>query len=354
MTINLFTPQTMGEMIRQMLPTKTFLRDTFFPRIVTFDTESVLVDYSKDKRYMAPFVSEKLGGSNVVMEGFETREFTPVLVAPQTTTNAGQITSRMMGEPLFGGLSPAERAALKIGEDFRKLEDMITRREEWMCAQVLFSGKIPMKGKGVDKEFDFGFDNYIVPDVTWDDFVNSDPIGFLQDLEEKIHKSSGLNPDIVIMSRGAAKAFLRHEQVRKLLDNTRLVAGWIVPRDLPNGVKYLGHLLNPAVDIYVYDEWFVDDFTTPGENITRPMVPHGRILMGSTQLRGSMLHGAVTLIDQRTENFMTYEGRRIPDSWTVKNPDQRLIRLSSKPLPVPGYFDGWVVAEVLEDADVLG
>jgi len=343
----------MWEMIRQMLPTKTFLRDTFFPRVVTFDTESVLVDYSKDKRYMAPFVSEKLGGSNVVMEGFETREFTPVKVAPQTTTNAGHITSRMMGEPLFGGLSPAERAALKIGEDYRKLEDMITRREEWMCSQVLFSGKIPLIGKGVNKEFDFGFDNYIVPDTTWDDLVNSRPIELLQELEERIHKSSGLNPDIVIMSRDAAKAFTANKDVRELMDNARLVGGVMIPHDLPNGAKYLGRLLNPAVDIYTYDEWFIDDFTTPGETVTKPMIPPGRILMGSTQIHGSVLYGAVTLLDKATETFVTYEGRRIPDTWTEKNPDQRLIRLSSKPLPVPGYFDGWCVAEVLEEAEPL-
>jgi hypothetical protein len=60
-----------------------------------------------------------------------------------------------------------------------------------------------------------------------------------------------------------------------------------------------------------------------------------------------MLYGAVTVIDQRTEEFVTYEGRRIPDSWTKKNPDQRIIRISSKPLPVPGIFDGWLVADVL-------
>jgi len=353
MTINLFTPQTMGEMIRQMIPTKTFLRDTFFPKVVTFDTESVLVDYSKDKRYMAPFVSEKLGGSNVVMEGFETRQFTPVLVAPQTTTNAGHITSRMMGEPLFGGMSPAERAALKMGEDFRKLEDMITRREEWMCSKVLFSGRIPLIGKGVNKEFDFGFENTIVEDVTWDDFTNSDPIGLLQDMEENIHKASGINPDIVVMSRDVAKAFLKNKNVRETLDNLRLVAGKVEPVDLPNGAKYLGRLLNPAVDIYIYDEWFIDDFTTPGEKVTMPMIPRGRLMMGSTQLLGSVLYGAVTIMEQKTETFTTYEGRRIPDTWTEKNPDQRLIRLSSKPLPVPRYFDGWCVADVLEDSDIV-
>jgi hypothetical protein len=347
MAINLFTPQTMGDLIRQMLPTKTFLRDTFFPRVVTFDTESILVDYSKDKRYMAPFVSERLGGTNVVMEGFETREFTPILVAPQTTTNAGQITSRMMGEPLFGGLSPAERAALKIGEDFRKLEDMITRREEWMCAQVLFTGEIPLKGKGVDKEFDFGLTKIFVIDNPWSDYVNSDPIGDLQDFEEKIHKSSGLNPDIVIMSRDVAKSFMKNKNVKELMDNLRLVGGAIDPRDLPNGAKYLGRLLNPAVDVYVYDEWFIDDFTTPVKPVTMPMVPQNMLLMGSTQILGSMLYGAVTIMDQKTENFITYEGRRIPDSWTKKNPDQRLIRLSSKSLPVPGIFDGWLVADVL-------
>lgn len=213
------------------------------------------MDYSKDKRYTAPFVNEKLGGTNVVMEDHETKEFTPVLVAPQTTTNAGQITSRMMGEPLFGGMSPAERAALKIGEDFRKLEDMITRREEWMCAQVLFTGKIPLKGKGVDREFAFGFTNSIALTgaALWDNSA-ADPIGFLQDLEEKIHKSSGLNVDTVIMSRSAAKAFMANKEVRELLDKLHIMAGTIAPADLPNGAKYIGHLLNPAVDLYVYDE----------------------------------------------------------------------------------------------------
>jgi hypothetical protein len=349
MAINLFTPQSMGEMIRHMLPSKTFLRDTFFPREVTFNTESILVDYSKDRRYMAPFVSERLGGSNVVMEGFETREFTPILVAPQTTTTAGQITTRMMGEPLFGGMSPAERAALKVGEDFRKLEDMITRREEWMCAQVLFTGRIPLKGQGVDKEFDFGFNNIYILDAAkvWSDYMNSDPIGDLQDFEEKIHKSSGLNPDIVIMSRDVAKNFMLNKNVRETLDSLRLVAGVMEPMNLPNGAKYLGRLFNPAVDIYVYDEWFIDDFTTPGTPVTMPMVPANMLLIGSTQLQGSMLYGAVTVIDQKTEEFVTYEGRRIPDTWTKKNPDQRIIRLSSKPLPVPGIFDGWLVADVL-------
>jgi hypothetical protein len=350
MSINLFTPQTMGELVRQMIPTKTFLRDTFFPRVITFDTETILVDYSKDKRYLAPFVNEKMGGSAVAMEGYETREFTPILVAPQTTTNAGHITSRMMGEPLFGGLSPAERAALKIGEDFRKLEEMITRREEWMCAQVLFTGRIPIIGKGVNKEFEINFDNLVVEDAArlWSDYIVSDPIGFFQDLEERLHKSSGLNPDIVIMARDVANAFMRNQQVKELMNNLRLMAGTIIPKNLPNGAKYLGHLLNPAVDIYIYDEWFIDDFTNPGQPETKPMVPPGHLLMGSTQMMGAMLYGAVTIIDQKTESFMTYEGPRIADTWTEKNPDQRHIRLSAKPLPVPGYFDGWCIADVLD------
>jgi hypothetical protein len=226
---------------------------------------------------------------------------------------------------------------------------MITRREEWMCAQVLFTGSIPIKGKGIDKEFDFGFDNYIVLDSTdtWDDYATSKPLDLLQEMEERIHKSSGLNPNIVIMSRDVAKAFTANKDVRELMDNLRLMAGTIIPQDLPNGAKYLGRLLNPAVDIYVYDEWFIDDFSTPGVSETKPMIPPTMMLMGSTEIQGSMLYGAVTIMDQKSEAFVTYEGSRIPDSWTVKNPDQRLVRLSSKPLPVPGYFDGWCVADVL-------
>ncbi|WP_284069242.1 major capsid protein [Escherichia coli] len=35
---------------------------------------------------------------------------------------------------------PAERAAEQLGKDLLELDEMVNRREEWMCAQVLFYG----------------------------------------------------------------------------------------------------------------------------------------------------------------------------------------------------------------------
>lgn len=50
-----------------------------------------------------------------------------------------------------------------------------------------------------------------------------------------------------------------------MMDNRRMNMGEINPRDLPNGVKYLGHLTDPSLDLYAYGEVYYDDWTNPEE-----------------------------------------------------------------------------------------
>ncbi len=78
-----------------------------------------------------------------------------------------------------------------------------------------------------------------------------------------------------------------------------------------------------------------------------PIVPEGKLMIGSSNARSSMLYGAVTLTNQNTNKFMTYEGRRVPDSWIQKDPAARFLQMHSLPLPVPHEVDSWFVAEVL-------
>ena len=46
--------------------------------------------------------------------------------------------------------------------EYQRLDDSISRREEWMCAQALTTGAIQIVGKGVNEEIDFGFTNKVV------------------------------------------------------------------------------------------------------------------------------------------------------------------------------------------------
>lgn len=42
-----------------------------------------------------------------------------------------------------------------MADDFVELREQIVRREELMCAQTIFTGKIPIIGDGVNEEIDF-------------------------------------------------------------------------------------------------------------------------------------------------------------------------------------------------------
>ena len=61
---------------------------------------------------------------------------------------------------------------------------------------------------------------------------------------ELVDKLTGgfANVDMAILGKEAKKKFFADANVQKMMDNRRMNMGEINPRDLPNGVKYLGHL----------------------------------------------------------------------------------------------------------------
>ena len=145
-TINIYDPRTMQKLISRMPPVHTFLKSKFFKNVNTFNTESVDVDFKKGNRKLAPFVHRRIGGKTVPNTGYTTTTYTPPYIAPDKVTTVDNILKRMAGEPLYDGFSPEERAIRKMAEDYSELNEMITRREECMCAQAIFTGHSPILG----------------------------------------------------------------------------------------------------------------------------------------------------------------------------------------------------------------
>ncbi len=347
MTVNLYDPRTMMKAVRRVATPKTFLRDTFFNRVQTFNTKSVDIDFVKGNRKLAPFVHEKVGGKTVENTGYRTNQYTPTLIAPDTITTIDDIMSRVAGEPLYGGFTPEQRAAQKMVEDFTKLEDMITRREEWMCAQALFTGKIPIKGESLDYEIDFEFDNYDKKTGTalWSNSA-SDPIKDLKNMRKETQKKGLTSPDICIMADDVAESFVNHEKVQKVLDIRRFEIATIAPKELPNGATWIGRINELNLDIYTYNEWFLDDWTNPAKPETKPLIPDGHLGLFSSEANFFMAYGAVTLIDKEG-NFVTVEASRVPDTWIKKKPARRFFQLNARPLPAPIEVDSWYISKVL-------
>lgn len=349
--VSIYAPRTMGRVVEKLPPVRTFFRSTFFRNEETFVTESVDVDFVKGSRKVAPFVHRVIGGKTVPNTGYETKTYTPPLVAPDKITTVDDLLKRQPGESIVSGRTPAERAVLKMSRDFVELRDMIARREELMCVQSIFTGTIPIIGEGLNEIIDFGFTNKETITTATKKWSNaaSDPIGDLKRWHKAVQQNGFTNCDMCIMADDVATAFVNHEMVQKILDVKNYNLAVIQPRQLPNGVTYIGTIHELALDIYTYNEWYLDDWTDPDpKNATeKPMVPDGTLAMLSSNANYSMYYGAITLIDENTKNFRTVEGKYVPDTWVKRKPARRFLQLQSAPLSVPHEVDSWYVAKVL-------
>lgn len=345
--VSIYEPRTMGRIVSKLPPVRTFFRSTFFRHEETFVTKNVDVDFVKGTRKVAPFVSRLIGGKIVPNTGYSTKTYTPPLVAPEKVTTVDDLLQRQPGENPYSGRTPAERAVVKMAQDFTELRDQIARREELMCCQSIFTGTIPVIGDGVNEIIDFGFTNKETITAATKKWTNaaSDPIEDLKRWHETVQKTGFVNCDMCVMGSDVAKAFINHEKVMKQLDVKNYNLAVIQPKQLPNGVTYIGTIHEIGLDIYKYNEWYLDDWTVPETPEEKPLVPVDTLALLSSTVNYSMYYGAITLIDEATGNFRTVEGKYVADTWAKRKPARRFLNLSSAPLCVPHDVDSWFVAK---------
>lgn len=349
-TVSIYEPRTMMGVVRKLPPVHTFFRSTFFSRERTFYTKTVDVDFKKGARKLAPFVSRMVGGKIVPNTGYETNTYTPPLIAPDKITTIDDILDRQAGESLYSERTPAQRAVIKMAEDFTELREMITRREEWMCAQALLTGKIPVIGDGVSDVIDFNFTNKV--DISadakrkWKGGTANTKYEDLKTWHEMVQKNGFTNCNVCLMADDVATEFVKDTEIQKLLDTKNYELAVIKPSQKENNVTYMGTIHELGLDIYKYNEWFLDDWTNPDDPQELPMVPSGTLMMASTAAQYSMYYGAITILDQKTGKFVTVEGKYVPDTFIKKRPDLRFLSMQAAPIPVPHEVDSWMVAKV--------
>ncbi|HDV9491845.1 MULTISPECIES: major capsid protein [Citrobacter freundii complex] len=344
--IDIFERRTMLEPVVQNFEPRRFLLRTFFPGVDTFNTLKVDLDFVRGGRTMAPFVGKGYGSKTVERRGFETKTLQPPLVAPDLVTTAEQLLNRQPGENIYNAKSPQERAAEQLGKDLVELDEMVNRREEWMCAQVLFNGQVDIVGPGVeDTVYFWPEDDADKPylELTGGDLwtaATSDPLQNIRNWKRKVSLTSGFTPRTAVMGAKVVDAFVKNEALSKYLDNRRKELGRIEPKDLEEGVTFYGTI--EGVDFYGYDELVFNDVTGKQE----PLVPEDKILLGAPG-RGTMLYGAVELADEAEKLLTVVESPRVPDTWVSRKPAGRFVAMKSAPLPNPGVADAYLVAKVV-------
>ena len=340
--INIYEPRYLAEAVRTAPPIRTFLRDRFFSNVKTFSTERVDIDIVKGNRKMAAFVHPMVGGEIVQNEGYETKSYAPPLINPATVTTADMFLQRLPGEDIYSGRTPADRAAEKLAEDYKKLNDMTTRREEWMAAQVLTTGQLKVKGKGVDEVIDFGFTNKINLEGTkqWGKSA-ADTLGNLREWKQQVSRNGFANADMVIMGKKASDTFMADSKVLDLMDKRRFDIGAMAPKELEGGLTYYGHLNLPGVDIYGYDEVYLDEET--GE--TKPLIPDNVVMMIPGNANFMRAYGLCAYLDD-DKVWHTAETARLLRAYVEHRPDRRFLELQTHPLLIPDKVDSWLVATV--------
>lgn len=345
--VNIYTPRYLAEVVRQAPPVHTFFRDTFFTNIKTFATERVDIDLVKGDRRMAAFVHPRVGGKVLKANGYTTESYKPPLVNPYDVTTADQLLTRLPGEDLYSGMTPAQRAAQKLMEEYATLNDATTRREEWMAVQAIMTGSIPVVGEGVNEVIDFGFANNVTlsGDNKWGG-SKADIQGNLGDWVDKVLHGGFANVDMAILGKAAKKHLFNDATIQKMLDNRRMNMGELAPRDLPNGVRYLGRLTDPSLELYSYGEVYYDDWTDPEEPATKPLVPDNQVVLISSRPNYMLAYGLCTYIDDASQMWVTAQTSRLLRSYVEHHPDRRMVELQTHPLPIPDKVDSWLVATV--------
>lgn len=347
--INLFGLRTMLRVLEQLKPARKFLLNTFFSAAETHITESVDIDIVKGKRRMAPFVNPRLEGRIVDRLGYKTFSYKPPYIKPKMVTTAEDLLIRQPGEIIYGSdVAPGQRAQDQLVKDLAELDDIITRREEWMAAQALFTGKIHVVGDGVDDIIDFLMESSHKPVLTgtalWSAPTTADPLANLRTWKRIVSKDSGLSCNIGLMSTDTYDAFLNclvKQSNTAAISMVQVSLGKIEPTQLPDGVTYIGRINELGMDLYTYEEWYLSDLATSKDQIELPMVPSGKVLLGSTQARTTVHYGAIK--DLKALAAMA----RFPKSWEEDDPSVRMLMVQSAPLPTPHQIDAFLVGTVL-------
>lgn len=351
MPISIYDPRVMGQLVSVMPATGGFFRDTFFKKHLPITGDTVDVDFYKGKRRISPFVSPKSAGKTIEKIGYKTNTFKTPLLKPKDVTGVEDISVRLPGEGLYNGVTAEERALVMLTNALNDFNDMNIRREEWMASRAMLTGKIPVIGEGVNYEIDFGFTNKEA--LAGPDLWSADTGDPLDDIDRWVlacQQNGYHTPNVCIMERTAYDAFVKRLVAKGVFNQLSMnfELATIKPQQLSENVIYGGMILKYALPIYIYNEWFLDDWTNPDKPVESPIVPAGTVLLGSTNAKTTIYYGEIKLTDANTASgFRSVVGEKAAQTWIEEDPPQRFLALHSRPLPVPQEVDSWYVGTVL-------
>lgn len=312
---------------QNVIKPKSFVKDSYFKNRKLSENQKMEIEFRKGRQMVAPFVSEFIPGTEMVKNSYESKFFQAPKVAPKRTFSAFELFfNKTAGETVYGGKSPEERKSELLSESFAEFEEQITRREEAMCIEALFTGKVVVEGEGIKGEIKYGTINNTVPATLWTS-PNADIIGDIQGAITSIGENTGLRPEMILMDPVAAKLFVENEKVQKLLDIRNYHMGEVNPSELPSGAIYIGTLAPFGLPIYSYQTQN-SILSADGKTYdNKSLIPEGTVLLAPSN--NTIVYGPAADV---TQGIIVAERSVFTDNDSKSNTVE--IRTESRPLPV--------------------
>ena len=349
---DLHDPRTLKVFADKYVKPKSFLKDFFFPTSPAdmFSTETVLLDNLTRGRKAAPFVIS--GSKTLGRDTFLTDEYRPPRIAPARVMTVDDLKKRGFGENLFNGDKPNVRASRMTIKDMQELSDMITRREEMICSEILRTNKCVMvhvdANGGADTEThtlkfyngDVNPQQY-APATSWDN-ENADIISDIYQMRKQVRLTGNVG-NVLLVSADVAELIMKNKVILEQLDNRRVEIGNINPRELPDGATLICSLnvMGATVDVVSYDASYEAE-----DGTDTAYLPNGTAIL-SAKGCGRGLYGGVVQLEHSSNDYQYYEGRRVPKIIKNVEGDEKKLQLVACPIMAPNTKGAWVSANVV-------
>ncbi|MBR1645176.1 MAG: major capsid protein [Selenomonadaceae bacterium] len=333
--------------VERIKPPSSYLLDMFFPNSITSPMTNgfVAVEYRKENRLLAPFISKGVrNGVDVNRGGSKIRFYRAPLIAPRRTIGLGDIELRQFGEmPLaFSNVSVAERAARMQAEDLTDLLRMIQNTKAKMAADLLQTGTLTINGyadDGVTVEKDvikFDWNGKVNASTDWS-LPNADIYGDIKAISERIQEDSGFIPTLMVCGKNVEQKLLNNEAIFKWLsipNRENLSMASFSPHYTSPQARFIGHISALNLEIVSYSETFTD---TDGK--TKPYIDPDTAIIG-VQGVGRQIYGAITFMD-KAGGWQTVIANNMPVYNYNTDAQQSSLSIFSRVILVPETFADW-------------
>ena len=333
--------------VERIKPPASYLVDTWFPNQITSTLSNgyMAVEYRKEGRLLAPFVSKGGRGVNVNRGSSRIRLYKAPMVGPRRVIGLGDIELRQFGEqPVFSNVTPEQRAAKMQAEDMTDLLRMIQNSKSKMAADIIQTGKTIIRGfadDGVTEEVDtieFDWNSKVNASTDWANST-ADIYGDIKAVSERIQEDSGFIPTLMLCGKNVEKKLLNNSAIYKWLqipNRENLAMASFSPHYTSPQARFIGYLNALNLEIISYAETYTD---TDGK--VKPFLDPDVAIIGVPGV-GRQLYGSVTCMNQAGD-WQTFVANNVPVYHADYNAQQSSLTIFSRFLLVPETMADWAV-----------